>query len=577
MSQTASPAEIASKTLKTLVARRLPPTPENYTRIYAEVSGQSLESLLEGGRGNHSGNTEEAQRPVPAWSSLIRDLLRQLETNHKGITLSRKKDGLDTVLAKFGSHPDQLYDKLQALLRSWSGATVVGAAAVSGSAGAGSAESAAGGSAPAVQGAEVPMDSPGLHGSGASVSQALVANKASEPEMMQHLRELLAQTLESNKSLQPDMEREIQALVQQVRTLGNHEQVTDLARKLRHFWVKLELRGGDKARIHEGLISLLRLLVENVGELVADDKWLHGQIAVLQEIIAQPLDKRRIFDAERSLREALIKQSTLKRSLADAKETLKTLMTTFIDRMGELTESTGEYHAKIENYSQKIGRADNITELGHILQDIMQDTRVLQASALRSHEELVTARRQADQAEQKIRKLEQELESVSELVREDQLTGTLNRRGMEEMLERETTRSDRMQAPLCVALLDIDNFKLFNDLLGHQAGDQALMHLSEVVKASVRPSDLVARYGGEEFLIILPDTDLDEAADTISRLQQALARKLFIYDKEEILITFSAGVAQRQPGEITAAVIGRADQAMYAAKTAGKNRVAKAE
>ncbi len=377
--------------------------------------------------------------------------------------------------------------------------------------------------------------------------------------------------------MQPDLEREIQELVQQVRALGNHEQVSDLAKKLRHFWVKLELRGGDKARIHEGLISLLRLLVENVGELVADDKWLHGQIIMLQEIIAQPLDKRSISDAERSLREALIKQSTLKRSLADAKETLKTLMTTFIDRMGELTESTGEYHAKIESYSQKIGRADNITELGHILQDIMQDTRVLQASALRSHEELVAARRQADEAEQKIRELEQELESVSELVREDQLTGTLNRRGMDDMLERETTRSDRTQAPLCMALLDIDNFKLFNDLLGHQAGDQALMHMSEVVKTSVRPSDIVARYGGEEFLIILPETALGEAADTISRLQRALARKLFIYDNEEILITFSAGVAQRQPGETPAAVIGRADQAMYAAKAAGKNRVVKAE
>lgn len=561
MTQSASPAEIASKTLKALVAGKLAPTPDNYARIYAKISGQSSGSNPEPGQDGKVDSAEEAPRPALAWSGLIRDLLRQLETNHKGITLSRKKDGLDTVLAKFGSHPEQLYDKLQGLLRSWSGAS----------------EPPLVSAAPSGHGADSALDTPGLPGAGASMAQAQAANKAPDPEMMQHLRELLAQTLESNKSLQPDLEPEIQSLVHQVRTLGDHEQVTDLARKLRHFWVKLELRGGDKARIHEGLISLLRLLVENVGELVADDKWLHGQIAVLQEIIAQPLDKRSIFDAERSLREALIKQSTLKRSLADAKETLKTLMTTFIDRMGELTESTGEYHAKIESYSQKIGRADNITELGHILQDIMQDTRVLQASALRSHEELVTARRQADQAEQKIRILEQELESVSELVREDQLTGTLNRRGMEDMLERETTRADRTQAPLCMALLDIDNFKLFNDLLGHQAGDQALRHLSEVVKTSVRPADLVARYGGEEFLIILPDTDLNEATETISRLQQALARNLLIYNQEEILITFSAGVAQRQPGESAAAVIGRADQAMYAAKAAGKNRVVKAE
>jgi diguanylate cyclase len=139
-----------------------------------------------------------------------------------------------------------------------------------------------------------------------------------------------------------------------VRATDNN-QIYELANKLRHFWLKLELRGGDKTKIQEGLVRLLRLLVENVSEMVEDDKWLHGQIAALQEIITKPLDKRAIADAERNLRDAVIKQGTLKQSLTDAKATLKSLMTTFIDRLGDLTESTGEYHNKIEGYSQKIG------------------------------------------------------------------------------------------------------------------------------------------------------------------------------------------------------------------------------
>ncbi len=396
-------------------------------------------------------------------------------------------------------------------------------------------------------------------------------------KMMVDLQELLAQTLESNKAMEPEMSEEITALVQQVRSVRDHEQVTDVAKKLRHFWVKLELRGGDKVKIQEGLVRLLRLLVENVGELVADDKWLHGQIAMLQDIIAQPMDKRSIADAEHSLRDALIKQGTLKKSLADAKSTLKSLMTTFIDQMGELTDTTGEYHAKIESYTQKIGQSDNVMDLGRIMEDIMQDTRVIQASALRSHEELIAARRQVDDAEARIRQLEQELEQVSELVREDQLTGTLNRRGLDEMLVRESMRADRSQSPVSVALIDIDNFKLFNDLLGHQAGDQALMHVSEVVKKALRPTDYVARYGGEEFLLVLPGTGLTEALEIVNRLQRLLAKNLFVYNHEELVITFSGGVAVRICNEPAEEVIARADRAMYHAKASGKNRVVKAE
>ncbi len=179
--------------------------------------------------------------------------------------------------------------------------------------------------------------------------------------------------------------------------------------------------------------------------MVEDDKWLHGQIAALQEIITNPLDKRSIADAERNLRDAVIKQGTLKQSLTDAKTTLKSLMTTFIDRLGDLTESTGEYHNKIEGYSQKIGKADNLTELSHILKDVMHDTRVIQASALRSHEELISTKKQADEAEARIKELEHELEQVSELVREDQLTGALNRRGLDETIDRELKRADRSQ------------------------------------------------------------------------------------------------------------------------------------
>lgn len=590
--KSANPSELARETLKTLAARKVPPTPDNYAKIYAEISGITIEEntgpekvlrgiaehLTQSPKSAPAGAAlkkvikdkdweqylkkieevlpKQSAEQVHSWSSLIRDLLRQLEATHKGLTIVRKKEGLETVLKRFATNPETLFEKLNALMRSWS-------------------------ESPAANTIDIDSATPALPAESSTSTTAATAITAHPsaripsdgPEILGQLSELLAQTLESTVSTQPELAQEIQALTQQVRSIKTHEQVTELAKLLRPFWIKVELRGGDKAKIHEGLVRMLRLLVENVGEMIEDEEWLHGQIVVLKEIIANPVDRNAIADAERSLRDTIINQGLLKKSLTDAKTTLKSLMSTFIDRLSEITESTGDYHQKIEGYSQKIGKTNNITELSNLLDDIMQDTRIIQDRALRSHDELVSTRQQVQQAETEIKNLQQELAQVSELVREDQLTGTLNRRGLDASFENESTRADRNQSSLCVALLDIDNFKHLNDTLGHHAGDQALTHLSHVIKEALRPSDSVARYGGEEFVILLPDVNIEAASTTIERLQRELTKKYFMHENDRVLITFSAGVAQRAPQESQEEVIGRADKAMYQAKKSGKNRV----
>jgi diguanylate cyclase len=589
-----NPSELARETLKTLAARKMPPTPDNYSRIYAEISGtpadgdRSAAKVLRG-IAEHLAQTpqsapagmalkkvigaedwdqclKEIEKILPkpggestlSWSDLIRDLLRQLETPHKGLTVTRKKEGLETVLKRFAVNPEALHDKLNGLIRSWAVSPVAASTEIDSISPA----------TPAASGAMTAVPA------SAATAHHMPGEEAGMPA---RLAELLAQTLQGILGALPELTHEVQALVQQVRDIKTPEQLTAFARQLRPFLIKAELRAGDNAKVHEGLVRLLRLLVENVGEMVEDEDWLHGQVAILQEIIAKPIDRHAIADAERGLRDAIIKQGMLKQSLSEAKTTLKSLMTTFIDRLGEITESTGDYHQKIEGYSKKIGKSNNLTELSHLLEDIMQDTRVIQSSALRSHEELVGTRKQVQEAEAKIRKLEQELAQVSELVHQDQLTGALNRHGLDEAFEREATRADRSHTPVCVALLDIDNFKRLNDTMGHQAGDQALVHLSQVIKEALRPSDAVARYGGEEFIIVLPGIGLEEATATVERLQRELTKKFFLHENDRVLITFSAGVALRAPQEPQDDVIGRADRAMYQAKKTGKNRVVVAE
>jgi len=396
-------------------------------------------------------------------------------------------------------------------------------------------------------------------------------------ELYGQMRELLAKSLANMLSTHPELGSEIQIIAAQVRATENKNQLGDLAKQLRQFWLKLDQRGIDKGKIQEGLVRLLRLLVENVSEIVEEDKWLHGQISVVQEILSGQMNRHVIADAERTLRDTIIKQGTIKQSLTDAKETMKSMMSTFIARLGELTESTGEYHSKIEGYNRMIGKTDNLAELSHILKDVMLDTKVIQASALSSFEELSFTKKQADEADARVKQLEQELVQVSELVREDQLTGALNRRGLDETLDRELKRADRNKSSVSVAMLDIDNFKHLNDTLGHQAGDRALMHLTHVVKETLRPSDSVGRYGGEEFIIILPETDLHSGVEAIQRLQRNLTKNIFMNNNERVLVTFSAGVALRGEDEEVLDIIGRADKAMYKAKQAGKNRVEAAE
>jgi diguanylate cyclase (GGDEF)-like protein len=157
----------------------------------------------------------------------------------------------------------------------------------------------------------------------------------------------------------------------------------------------------------------------------------------------------------------------------------------------------------------------------------------------------------------------------------DPLTGLFNRRYLEETLARELHRARRRKSPLCVAMLDLDNFKRFNDSFGHDAGDSLLRELGRLIRGKVRKSDIPCRYGGEEFVLVLPDSSLADAEQRIEQLR-VLINELQIPHGEQLLgsLTVSAGVAQADehsynPNELLRA----ADQALYAAKNAGRDRV----
>jgi diguanylate cyclase (GGDEF)-like protein len=155
---------------------------------------------------------------------------------------------------------------------------------------------------------------------------------------------------------------------------------------------------------------------------------------------------------------------------------------------------------------------------------------------------------------------------LEELADTDELTGLPNRRSWNRELEIALSTAQRRGAPLCVALIDVDRFKIVNDQRGHQAGDRLLKESAASWRSTLRPADILARPGGDEFTLILPDCDIDRARTVLERLREATPREN----------TCSIGVAQWDGVEASQELVSRADEALYSAKNAGRDRVAEA-
>jgi diguanylate cyclase len=231
-----------------------------------------------------------------------------------------------------------------------------------------------------------------------------------------------------------------------------------------------------------------------------------------------------------------------------------------------LAKDLGDKNKDLAGNVNNLRGSRDKNEILRLLSTVVMQAGGIQHTVEASHKDLV-------ETKQALTALQEEMAETRQLLNEDALTGTLNRRGLDQTLTREIARAQRGDGNLSLSMVDLDFFKKVNDNFGHEAGDQMLVHFANLIKSVMRKSDALVRYGGEEFTLILPDTDARGTHFVLARLQQLMSKTPLDYEGRKINTTFSAGIATLRPDENGHTLLRRADEALYTAKNSGRNLI----
>ncbi len=540
-----TPAELAKAALKRLALARQAPTPENYARAWAEETGGASPA-----RADDAAASRELEAQGQAWASLTERLVAGLERGGRQWTAARRKQSLQRVLQTSRNDPARLLQRLKPLVQAWHGDHAL----------------------------DAPELAESIEASGAADDAAAPARAA---DAVSHIRpgdggrRAVAALAGALESALPASDARAAELAQRLAALGDRlagagADATQ-APELDATCAEAQRWFGQHHRLVDQLAALCRELTQGLSELAEDSSWVRGQCAGLEAQLAEGLSLRALRAAADALRETRRHQQRLCGERAAARDALKQLLAHMLGEVGELGQHTGVFMQAVQRHAEGIAGADSVEGLTEVVQAMLADSRAVHDAVGASQVRLQAQQSRASELEERVRSLEAELRRISDEASTDALTQVANRRGLEQAFAAESTRCAGGSA-LAVGLIDIDNFKRLNDRLGHAAGDRALKALAAAVRERLRPLDHVARFGGEEFVVLLPDTELDAAAQTLTRLQRSLSASLFLHEGEEVFVTFSAGVTLWRPGEALEAALARADEALYEAKQTGKNR-----
>jgi len=299
-------------------------------------------------------------------------------------------------------------------------------------------------------------------------------------------------------------------------------------------------------------------------------RYVSGKDLELAKTIDALIEKEGLFSYETN--EALYKRfcsDTDESELRKIRDDLRNILLAILKEVTELTGQSEEYESFVTHSIDALSGDPSLEEIRAVISQIIEKTKTLGSFGKQVRSKL-------NETKEALQALRKDFERVKTEASVDFLTGLANRKAFNDALIEQMNEAVSQQKELTLLLVDIDNFKKFNDEHGHLIGDEVLKLVAKKIKEIVRGRDFLARFGGEEFAVILPQTPLEGAqvvAKSINRLFAQTVLKALHMSTTLGKVTVSVGVARYRPGELPDTLINRADRALYRAKQTGRNRV----
>lgn len=559
------PANVLAKAaLKRLALDKAEPTPDNYRRAYELEAGVTTPPTpapeIAAAKPSASDHIDAG------WADVLERVVKQLDRSTKLWTPARKKDSLHRIFESSRLNPARLQQRMNQLLSSWENNRE---------------EDGAQGTNSDLAGLISTQPAP-LQDLPEGETQALITPLTLDPELkatrplsvsvwpqaMESMRLTLQSALPASEPRAQEATQQLERSAQQL-VRREHQQALD---EFKAACAQAQRVIEHRNHLAQQITQLCGTLTEGLMDLAEDDSWVQGQAHAMREQIKSGLTARGVRRIHELLDTTRRRQAELREQHKQARQALKDLIHQMLSEIAELGSHTGRFQDHLGRYADTIGQAESLESLAGVVREMVEESRTVQTLVSQTQERLHSEHARATELSQQVKSLEEEIKRLSDEVSTDPLTQVANRRGLMRTFDQEVARMARDGGRLAVALLDIDNFKKLNDSMGHQAGDEALKFLSQRVQQSLRPGDTLARFGGEEFVVLLPNTPLDEAQVTLTRLQRELSAELFMHEDQQTFITFSAGVTLYREEDSLESVLDRADEALYEAKHTGKNR-----